>query len=793
MNNAPAEAHDKRNVSPNFLTAIIDEDLRGHRYAGVLTRFPPEPNGYLHIGHAKSICLNFGLALDYGSGCNLRFDDTNPETESMDFVEAIRHDVQWLGFRWRAERFASDYFDRLYEMAVQLIIDGKAYVDSVTDEEMSAHRGTITTPGTPTPYRDRSVAENLDLFARMRKGEYPGGAHVLRAKIDLASRNMKMRDPVLYRIVHATHYRTGDAWPLYPLYDFAHPLSDAIEGITHSICTLEFENNRAVYDWLIENLRGKCGLPASPRPYQHEFARLNLDYTVLSKRKLIRLVEGGFVAGWDDPRMPTISGLRRRGVTPEAIREFANRIGVAKANSRVDLGLFEAAVRDDLNTRSPRVLAVLRPLRVEITNYPEGRTESLTASYWPHDVPKEGSRALPFSRDLYIERDDFRVDPPKGFHRLTPGGRVRLRHAYVIRCDEVLTDDTGEVVGLRCAYDPDTLGKQPAGGAVKGTIHWVSAAHAVPTEVRLVDRLFTVTDPDSGDGEFTALLNPDSLTTTAAFVEPSVLADPSDARYQFERLGYFWRDPVDSREGRLVFNRIVTLRDSWTKAQAPDAPAVPPAAALPRASGTPPARRSRKAEERPVNDGKRSAESRPRPDADFSPSELAVLSRLTARGIKPDAARALARDPRLFAYFSEAARDGDEVTIANWVVKEIGAAIRIGDVALAAGRFAAIVALVTSDKITSRTAKEVLAEAMETGIDPVGIVQVKGLFQISDPRSLDPILDRIVAANADQVAQFRAGKKSVVGYLVGQVMKETDGRANPAVLNELLAKKLGAN
>ena len=556
----------ERRVNPNFITEIIDEDLKQDRYAKITTRFPPEPNGYLHIGHAKSICLNFGLALDYSGECNLRFDDTNPETESIEYVEAAKRDVQWLGFQWARERYASDYFGRLYECAEQLIQHGKAYVDSLSDAEMSAHRGTITEPGKPSPYRDRSVEENLDLFRRMRAGEFPDGAHVLRARIDLASRNMKLRDPVLYRIVHAPHYHTGDAWCIYPLYDFAHPLSDAIEGISHSICTLEFENNRAIYDWLLEHLRGTCGLPPSPRPYQYEFARLNLDYTVLSKRKLIKLVEGGHVRGWDDPRMPTLSGLRRRGVTPEAIREFCYRIGVAKSNSRVDVSSFEATVRDDLNVRAPRVLAVLRPLRIVLTNQPEGTIEHLEAPYWPHDVPREGSRTLPFSRELYIEHDDFMEQPPKGFHRLSPGGRVRLRHAYVIRCDEVVKDATGDVVELRCSYDPTTLRAQPSDGRVKGTLHWVSAAHAMPAEVRLYNHLFTAPDPEATGGDFAAHLRPDSLVVARGYVEPSVLADPADTRYQFERLGYFWQDPEDSRPDHLVFNRIITLRDSWAKA-----------------------------------------------------------------------------------------------------------------------------------------------------------------------------------------------------------------------------------
>lgn len=557
-----------RHVSPNFITEIVDADLAQGRYNKVVTRFPPEPNGYLHIGHAKSIALNFGLALDYSGECNLRFDDTNPETENAEFVEAMKRDILWLGFQWARERYASDYFEQLFACAVQLIREGKAYVDSLSEEEISTYRGTISTPGKPSPNRSRSVEENLDLFDRMRKGEFPNGGHVLRAKIDMSSPNMKLRDPVLYRIVHASHYRTGDTWSIYPLYDFAHPLSDAIEGISHSLCTLEFENNRAIYDWLVENLRGKCDLPSSPRPYQYEFARLNLDYTVLSKRKLIKLLEAKHVTGWDDPRMPTIAGLRRRGITPEAIREFSNRIGVAKANSRVDLATFEAAVRDDLNQRAPRVLAVLRPLKIVLTNFPQGRVEALEAPYWPHDLPKTGSRPVPFSRELYIERDDFLELPPKGFYRLMPGGRVRLRYAYVIQCEEVVKDAGGNLVELRCSYDPATLNHPPAQGPVKGTIHWVSVPHAAPAQMRLYDRLFSVADPEAGDGDFTAGLNPHSLTVVHGYVEPSVLKDSAEARYQFERLGYFWRDPVDSRPANLVFNRIVSLRDSWAKREA---------------------------------------------------------------------------------------------------------------------------------------------------------------------------------------------------------------------------------
>jgi glutaminyl-tRNA synthetase len=551
----------------DFVRAKVVEDLRSGRYGGrVVTRFPPEPNGYPHIGHAKSCCLNFGIAQEYGGVCHLRFDDTNPETEDIRYVQAIQEDVRWLGFDWGDKLFfASDYFERLYAFAIVLIKKGLAYVDSLSEDEIREYRGTVTTPGRHSPYRDRSVEENLDLFARMRAGEFEDGAHVLRAKIDMAHRNMLMRDPLLYRIRHASHYRQGDSWCIYPLYDFTHCLSDAIENITHSLCTLEFENNRPLYDWVLDSV----GIQR-PRPEQTEFARLDLDYTVLSKRKLIRLVEGGHVSGWDDPRMPTIAGLRRRGVTPEAIRSFCDMIGVDKVNSRVDIGKLEHAIRDDLNRRAPRVLCVLRPLKLVIENYPEGKTEWLDAPLYPHDVPKQGSRKLPFSRVLHIERDDFMESPPKKFFRLTPGGEVRLRHAYIIRCRDVVKDPrSGSVVELRCTCDPDTLAGPPRDGRkVKGTIHWVSAEHALPCEVRLYDRLFCVPDPDNAPAgqDFIATLNPDSLIVLRdALVEPSVANDPPGTRYQFERLGYFISDPADSTPGALVYNRTVTLRDTWAK------------------------------------------------------------------------------------------------------------------------------------------------------------------------------------------------------------------------------------
>ena len=548
----------------DFLREIVRQDTQDGRYGGrVATRFPPEPNGYLHIGHAKSICLNFGIAEEFGGTCHLRFDDTNPETEDMKYVESIMRDVRWLGFDWKDKLFfASDYFEQFYEFAVRLIRDGKAYVDSQSEEEIRQNRGTVTEPGTESPHRGRTVEENLDLFVRMRAGEFPDGAHVLRGRADMAAANMKMRDPLLYRIRHATHYRTGDAWCLYPMYDFAHPLSDAIEGITHSICTLEFENNRAIYDWLLDSL-----FPA-PRPHQYEFARLNLDYTVMSKRKLLHLAEEGLVSGWDDPRMPTIAGMRRRGYTPEGIRLFAERIGVDKANSRVSMEILEDAIRDDLNARAPRVMAVLRPLRVTIENCPEGKVEWLEAGYWPRDIDRKGSRKVPLSRGIYIERTDFLEDPPADWIRLKPGGEVRLRNGYFIRCESVEKDPaTGDVTGLRCSYDPESLGAPSKGPRKKTTaVQWVSAAHAVKAEVRLYDRLFTEADPESAGEErgFRDFLNPASVEIlTGCMLEPGLAeASPGD-RFQFLRHGYFVADESDSRPGSPVFNRIVGLKDRY--------------------------------------------------------------------------------------------------------------------------------------------------------------------------------------------------------------------------------------
>lgn len=555
-------------VPSNFIRDIIDDDLNTGKNDGrVHTRFPPEPNGYLHIGHAKSICLNFGIAKDYAGLCNLRFDDTNPTKEEVEYVESIQEDVRWLGFDWEDRCFyASDYFDQLYEWALVLIRDGKAYVDSLTQEEIRGYRGTLTEPGANSPYRDRSVAENLDLFERMKNGEFPDGTHVLRAKIDMAAPNMSMRDPTIYRIRKVAHHRTGDKWCIYPMYDFTHCLSDAIEGITHSICTLEFENNRPLYDWFLEQL------PVPSRPQQIEFARLNLSYTVVSKRKLLRLVQESVVDGWDDPRMPTLSGIRRRGYTPRAVRNFCDRIGVARRDSQVDIALLEHAVREDLNEWAPRMMGVLRPLKIVLVNYPEGEEETLDALNHPTD-PAMGKRQVPFSRELYIERDDFREDPPRKFFRLAPGREVRLRYAYYVTCVDVITDpNTGEVVELHCTYDPATRGGDaPDGRKVKSTLHWVSARHAVSGEVRLYDRLFSRPDPEGdADGkDFMAHVNPTSLEVlTGCRLEPALADVQTGAIYQFERLGYFCVDTKDSRPGAPVFNRTVTLRDAWAKIEA---------------------------------------------------------------------------------------------------------------------------------------------------------------------------------------------------------------------------------
>lgn len=548
-------------MKSNFIRDIIREDLETGKHTKIATRFPPEPNGYLHIGHAKSICLNFGLARDFGGTCNLRFDDTNPSKEDIEYVESIQEDVRWLGFDWEDRLYyASDYYEKLYEYAVFLIKKGKAYVCDLSPDELREYRGTLKTPGKESPYRNRSVEENLDLFARMRNGEFKDGEKTLRAKIDMSSGYIVLRDPVIYRIQRTSHHRTGDKWCIYPMYDFAHPLSDAIEGITHSICTLEFENNRPLYDWVVN----ECEVPHKPR--QIEFARLNLSYTVMSKRKLLELVTKNYVSGWDDPRMPTIAGLRRRGYTPESIRDFAERIGVAKADNMVDIAMLEHCIREDLNKKAQRVMAVLDPLKVIIDNYPEDQVEYVEAVNNPEDESM-GKREVPFSRELYIERSDFMENPPKGYYRLYPGNEVRFKHAYYIKCESFVKDENGNIVEVHCTYDPSTKGGWSHDGRkVKGTIHWISAAHAVTCEVRLYDRLFTKENPDDlEEGEdYKVNLNPDSLKVVTAYIEPFIKSAKVGDKFQFDRTGYFCVDP-DSTEDKLVFNRTVSLKDSWSK------------------------------------------------------------------------------------------------------------------------------------------------------------------------------------------------------------------------------------
>ena len=545
----------------HFIRTIIDADLASGKHSGVVTRFPPEPNGYLHVGHAKSICLNFGLALDYKGKCNLRFDDTNPEKESDEYAQSIQDDVRWLGFQWDGEvRWASDYFQQLYDDAVELIKQGKAYVDELTSEQMREYRGTLTQPGKNSPYRDRSVEENLDLFTRMKNGEFADGSKVLRAKIDMTSPNINMRDPAIYRIRRAHHIRTGDQWCIYPMYDYTHCISDALEGITHSICTLEFEDHRPLYDWVLDNITISC------HPQQIEFSRLELHYTVTSKRKLLQLVNEKHVSGWDDPRMPTISGMRRRGYTPEGIREFARRIGISKSDNIVDMAVMEGAIREDLEARAPRVMAIINPLKITLTNF-EG-AQAREADFHPNH-PEFGKRVVPISSELFIEADDFAEVPPAGWKRLTLGGEVRLRHSYVMRCNEAVKDADGKVIELRCSIDHDTLGKNPEGRKVKGVIHFLSREHALPAEIRLYDRLFTVPEPDADkEKNFLEYINPDSLTVVPGWVEAAVRDAAPETYYQFERLGYFCTDRREHQPGgKLVFNRTVTLRDSWAKEQ----------------------------------------------------------------------------------------------------------------------------------------------------------------------------------------------------------------------------------
>lgn len=764
----------------NFLTEIVEADLRSGRIRDpVVTRFPPEPNGFLHIGHAKSILLNFGLARAFGGRTHLRFDDTNPVTEETEYVEAIAHDVRWLGGDWGTHLYyASDYFDRMYACAERLIAQGDAYVDHQTQEEIREGRGSFERPGVNGPFRDRSVAENLDLFRRMRAGEFPDGACVLRGKIDMTHANVLMRDPLLYRIRHAHHHRTGDRWCIYPMYDFAHPLEDAFEGVTHSICTLEFESNRELYDWVLDHLG-----PWDPRPHQYEFARLALGYTVMSKRKLLQLVNEGRVSGWDDPRMPTVAGMRRRGVTADALRDFADLIGVAKNNSLVDIGKFEYAVRGDLEGRSPRALAVLNPLPVTLVNWPEGKVETLDQPWWPGEPERGGNRPVPFSRELLVDREDFAEAPPKDWRRLAPGREVRLAGAYVIRCDEVVKGPDGEVASLRCTVDLASRTGEGAARRVPGTLHWVDATRSVPAEVRLYDRLFAVEQPDA-EANFLDALNPDSLAVAnGARVEPALRDAAPGARYQFLRQGYFYADPIDSKPGAPVWNRTMTLKDTWAAKAA--AKSAEPRAARERkpAPGESAAPRKTRAEFRAEA---RAAEARLMERYTFFMKEL---------GLGHDEADLLTGDPATAAYFEAAlAAKAKPATVARWLLNDLAGLA--GDrvltaLPLSAAAFGKFAALVDAGRVTTAAAKTLLADLVAHGGDPQARLRALGLEKVEDRGAVEAAIAQVLASHAAEVVRYRAGEKKLFGVLVGAAMKATGGAADAATVRQVLTEKLG--
>ncbi|WP_457749959.1 glutamine--tRNA ligase/YqeY domain fusion protein [Sulfurimonas sp.] len=746
----------------DFLRTIVENDLKSGKYKEIVTRFPPEPNGFPHIGHAKSISINFGIARDYNGHCNLRMDDTNPTKEDTKYVQALEDAVKWLGFDWGEKiYFTSDYFSQIYDYAIELITMGKAYVDSLSEDEIREYRGTVTQPGKRSKYAQRSVEENLDLFKRMKNGEFKDGEHVLRAKIDMSAPNMKMRDPLLYRIRHAHHFRAGDEWSIYPMYDFAHCLSDYIEGVTHSICTLEFENNRDIYDWVLDTLELK-----PPRPYQYEFARLNINYTVMSKRKLLELVEGNYVNGWDDPRLPTIAGYRRRGYTPESILTFCDQIGIAKANSVVDVAQLEFCIRDDLNTKVPRVFCVLDPLKVTIENY-EG-VEDIDAPYYPHDIPKEGSRKIPFSKELYIEREDFEENPPKGYFRLTPEQPVRLRHGYIIRCKEVVKDDNGKIIEIKAKYYPDSKsGSDTSGIKVKSAIQWVSVRGAKKIEVRLYDRLFKNEAPEGLED-----LNPDSLKIIKnAFIEPAVITQKPDERFQFERLGYFYADPVDYCDEKPVFNKIVGLKDSWSK-KTKEKKVMP------------------KAQTKKVQiDGEVTP---------MSKEEETFFQKYTQElHLNNEVANTLARDEKLSQFYTEALKEyNSPVNIANMISNEVARELKqkeLSELKFKPKQIAELVKMIDDATISTKIAKDVFEDMKKTGNEPQQIVQNKGLVQISDPAIILSIIEEVIAKNPDNVEKFKAGNTKLLGFFVGQTIKATDGKANPKIVNQLVSKKLNEN
>ncbi|HUS29292.1 MAG TPA: glutamine--tRNA ligase/YqeY domain fusion protein [Kofleriaceae bacterium] len=738
----------------DFIRDIIDEDLRTGRHTRVATRFPPEPNGYLHIGHAKAICVDFGVARDYNGTCNLRYDDTNPTKEDVEYVESIERDVRWLGFAPTAVLFSADYFPKMYELAERLVREGKAYVDDLPDEQIKEYRGTLSEPGKPSPFRDRSVDENLDLLRRMKAGEYPDGARVLRAKIDLASANMKMRDPLLYRIRHAHHHRTGDAWCIYPMYDYAHPLEDAIEGITHSICTLEFENNRELYDWVIDNTG-----PWNPRPRQYEFARLALEYTLMSKRKLRQLVEEGHVRGWDDPRMPTLAALRRRGYSPEAIRAFCDMIGVAKANSMVDIGKLEYCVRDDLNQNAPRVMGVLRPIEVEIAgDVGAGATD---APYFPPDVGKPGGRALSISNRIFIDRDDWSDDPPADYKRLAPGRTVRLRHGVCITAEEVVSRDAaGAPTKIRAKVTDQGKGA--------GVIHWVDAATAVRAEVRIYERLFKVPKPEEGGGDWMEHLDRDSLHVVAdARVEASLASAAVGSRWQLERVGYFVVDD-DSKPGALVLNRIITLRD--------DKPAVVAAAPVEKKQNV-------KAATRP----KSKSPTEYRAEARARDPELARAYReAEGLGLPAEQADLVSGEPALARLFLAAATKDNAAIVAKWMINELP---RVdAETKIEPARFKEFIELVASGALATAGAKSVLADMVKTGKRAGELAASAGQAISAD--ELGTRVQSVIEANPDKAAQYRSGKTGLLGFFVGQVMKSAPN-ADAAEVNRVVRERLG--
>jgi glutaminyl-tRNA synthetase len=751
----------------DFIRQLVHDDNASGRFAGrVQTRFPPEPNGYLHLGHCKAICVDWGVAQENGGTCVLRFDDTNPETESPEFVESIVRDVEWLGFKvGDQKRYASDYFTQLFDFAVEMVRQGRAYVDSASETEIREARGTVNEPGRPTAFRDRSIEENLDLFARMAAGEFDDGAHVLRFKGDLTHANMKLRDPLMYRIRKAHHYRTADKWCVYPMYDWAHGLSDAIEGTTHSICTLEFQNNRALYDLFVDAV----GFPN--RPYQIEMARLAVTHVQLSKRKLIALVDEGHVRGWDDPRMPTLAGFRRRGVRPQAVRAFVEGMGVAKTNSVIDHAVLDQYIRDDLNPIVPRVMAILDPLPLVLENWDEGKVDWLDAPLYPHNVPLEGTRKVPFGETIFIDRADFAEAPPKGWRRLVVGGEVRLRYGYIIRCTGITKDEDGIVTSLQGTVDHGSRGGEPEDGrTVKGTIQWVSASHGKPAEVRLYDRLFKVESPGQADDWRTELSETSLVRKLHAVVEPSIADDAPGSRYQFERLGYFCRDAIDGVEA-LVFNRTIPLRDSWAKARR----ATPAPAAQPK-------------KKKPSNKKTKTAPT-------LSPAETAAVQVLVqAHGVSAADALVLSRDAPLQAFFERAVEaGGDPKGVANVVVNDLRAAQKdtaLSDLPITPVAVAGLVRLTRAGTINSRAAKEVFATLLTEGGEPAAIVRDRGLAAVTDPAAIAEMVDAVLAKHPEELAAFRAGKTKLQGFFVGQAMRHSGGRADPRLLKQTLAAKL---